>query len=133
MTFTFPWQSVTQFVTSRHALAGTRCPALYSTSRSRDEFKAAKNTSLLFYEKVKQRKLACGIRIVLHNVERLCLLLLLNNYQVFMLIIWREKKLPGQTCTYFQCIFCNSFVTYFILTRMYVIRTLQIRIKIMLN
>ncbi len=44
-----------------------------------------------------------------------------------------KKKLPGQTCTYFQCIFCNSFVTYFILTRMHVIRTLQIRIKIMLN
>ncbi len=37
-----------------------------------------------------------------------------------MLIIWREKKLPGQTCTYFQFIFCNSFVTSFILTHTYV-------------
>ncbi len=93
MTFTFPWQSVTQFVTSRHALARTRCPALYSTSiEVAVSSKRQKNTSLPFYEKVKQRKLACGIRIVLHNVERLCLLLLLNNYQVFMLIIWRGKK-----------------------------------------
>ncbi len=32
MTFTFPWQPVTQFDTSRHALARTRGPALYSTS-----------------------------------------------------------------------------------------------------
>ncbi len=34
---------------------------------SRDSLKG--NSSLLFYGKVKQRKLACGIRIVLHNVE----------------------------------------------------------------
>ncbi len=65
---------------SRHALARTRDPALSpSIHRGRDEFKAAKHSSLIFYEKVKQRKLACGIRIVLHNVECLCLLLLLNN------------------------------------------------------
>ncbi len=32
MTFTFPWQPVTQFVTSRHALARTRGLAVYSTS-----------------------------------------------------------------------------------------------------
>ncbi len=64
---------------SRHALARTRDPALSpNIHRGRDEFKAAKYSSLIFYEKIKQRKLACGIRIVLH-VECLCLLLLLNN------------------------------------------------------
>ncbi len=31
MTFMFPWQSVTQFVTSRHALARNRGPALHPT------------------------------------------------------------------------------------------------------
>ncbi len=31
MTFTFPWQSVTQFGTSQHVLARTRGPTLYST------------------------------------------------------------------------------------------------------
>ncbi len=31
--------------------------------------KRQKNASLLFYEKVKQGKLACGVGIVLHNVE----------------------------------------------------------------
>ncbi len=74
----FPWQSVTQFVTSRHALARTLVPPVFNIHRGHDEFKVAKNSSLPFYEKVKQRKLACcGIRIVLHNVE--WLLLLLNN------------------------------------------------------
>ncbi len=69
MMFPFPWQSVTQFVTLGHALARTRGPALYQHYRGHDEFKAAQNSSLLFYGKVKQRKLACAIRIVLHNVE----------------------------------------------------------------
>ncbi len=46
-----------------------RSRAVFNIHRGRDEFKAEKNSSLLFHEKVKQRKLACGVRIVLHNVE----------------------------------------------------------------
>ncbi len=49
--------------------------AVFNIHRARDEFKAAKNSSLLFYEKVKQRKLASSIRIVLHNVEWLSIAL----------------------------------------------------------
>ncbi len=49
--------SLTQFITSLHALARTRGPAS-NIHRGHDEFKAAKNSSLLFYEKVKQCKLA---------------------------------------------------------------------------
>ncbi len=61
---------VTQFVTFGHAICShPRSRAVSNIHRGRDEFKAAKNSLLLFYEKVKQRKLACGIRIVLHNVE----------------------------------------------------------------
>ncbi len=57
MTFTFLWQSVTQFCTSRHALAShARSRAASNIHRGRDEFKVAKKSSLLFYEKVKQRK-----------------------------------------------------------------------------
>ncbi len=70
MTFTFPWQSVTQFVTSRHSLARTRGPALHPTFI---EFamssKRQKTLHSFFYEKVNQRKLACGIRIVLHTTQ----------------------------------------------------------------
>ncbi len=43
--------------------------AVFNIHRGHDEFKVAKNSSLHFYEKVKQCTLACGIRIVLHNVE----------------------------------------------------------------
>ncbi len=65
-------------VTTR-ASSHVRSRAVSNFHRGRDEFKVAKNSSLLFYDKVKQRKLACGIWIVLHNVEWLCILLLLNN------------------------------------------------------
>ncbi len=69
MTFTFPWQSVTQ-LSRDDALARMRGPALYSTFiEVAMSSKRQKNSSLLLYEKVKQRELACGIRIVLHNVE----------------------------------------------------------------
>ncbi len=41
--------------------------------------------------------------------------------------------LPEKSAFIFSVFFRNSFITYFILTHIYVIRTLQIRIKIMLN
>ncbi len=59
--------------------------------------------------------------------------ILLNNYQVLMLIIWREKSCLDKRALIFSVFFRNSFVLYFILTRMNVIITLQMRIKIMLN
>ncbi len=59
MMFTFPWQSVTQFGTSRHDLARTRGPALYSTFiEVAMSLKRQKTDHSFFYEKVKQRKLA---------------------------------------------------------------------------
>ncbi len=97
-------------VTTRARLARTGGPALYSTFIE-VAMSSKRRKTLLFYEKVKQRKLPSGTRIVLYNVE--CQLLVLNNYQVLMLIIWREKKLSGQTCTYFQCVFYfNTYVCY---------------------
>ncbi len=47
MTFTFPWQSVTQFVTLGHALAShPRSRAVFNIHRGHDEFKEAKNSTL---------------------------------------------------------------------------------------
>ncbi len=108
-----------------------RSRAASNIHRGHDKFKAAKNSSLLFYDKVKQRKLACGIRIVLHNVEWLCLL---HNWIIstFWCYLYGEKNHAWTNVHLFSVCF---FVPYFILTRnvIYAILTLQIRIKIMLN
>ncbi len=45
----------------------------------------------------------------------------------------RKKSCLDKHAFIFSVFFCNSFVTSFILTRLYVIGTLQIRIKIILN
>ncbi len=92
-------------VTTRPSSHAWSCAA-FNIHRGHDEFKAAKNSSHLFYEKIKQRKLACGIQIVLHNVKWLCLLLLLLAR--FGVNYMEKKKLHGITNSFFLLSFFPS-------------------------